>query len=248
MAAELARHHSITVSKQTVLRDLRAMGFVSRVRPTVPTVGWRDEERRVAFAKQVLASGTRFSKIVFTDEKYFTTNDHTCRTQWVRTRCNLIRRERVRWPVKVHVWGAIGVQFRRVVVFPEFGSGRSAFRVGRDAYRELCLNSVVDEMRDRGLVFQQDGAGAHIGAAEYLLDRGVKPLRDWPARSPQLNPIENLWEVLQARVAKNVPLTRCALVEAIVQEFNGIEESMTKALVLSFKRRLERVIVCNGKL
>jgi hypothetical protein len=246
MAAELARHHHITVSKQTVLRDLRAMGFVSRVRPTVPTVGWRDEERRVAFAKLVLASGTRFGKIVFTDEKYFTTNDHTCRTQWVRCRGNLIRRERVRWPVKVHVWGAIGVQFRRVVVFPEFGSGRSAFRVGRDAYRELCLNSVVDEMRGRGLVLQQDGAGAHIGAAEYMPDRGVQLLLGWPPRSPQLNPIENLW-VLQARVAKRVPLTRSALVECIVQEFNSIEEAMTKTLVLSFKRRLERVIVCNGK-
>jgi hypothetical protein len=169
MATELARNHGITVSKQTVLRDLRALGFVSRVRPTAPTVGWRDEERRVAFAKQVLASGTRFGKIVFSDEKYFTTNDHTCRTQWVQSRVSLIRRERVRWPVKVHVWAAIGVNFRRVVVFPEHGSGRCAFRVGRDAYRELCLSTVVDEMRERGLELQQDGAGAHIGGQSTCL-------------------------------------------------------------------------------
>jgi hypothetical protein len=248
MVTELSHHHGITVSKQTVLRDLRALGFVSRVRPTVPTVAWRDEERRVSFAKQVLASGTRFGHIVFSDEKYFTTNDHTCRTQWVRRRGNLIRRERVRWPVKVHVWAAIGLKFRRVIVFPEFGVGRCAFRVGRDAYREMCLGCVIDEMRARGLVLQQDGAGAHNGAEEYVLDRGVSPLLGWPPRSPQLNPIENLWEVLQARVGKHVPLTRSTLIDAIVQEFNGFEESMMKTLVLSFKRRLERVIECNGKL
>jgi hypothetical protein len=49
-------------------------------------------------------------------------------------------------------------------------------------------------------------------------------------------------------VAKRVPLARGALVEAIVEEFNNIEDHILKSLVLSFKKRLEKVIVCNGKL
>jgi hypothetical protein len=246
--------YNIKVSKQTVLRDLAALGFYCRVRPKVPTVAKSDELRRVKFARCVLSSGLNLRKIVFSDEKMFNTNDHTCRTQWVNSDSELLSRERARWPVKVHVWGAIGVDFRRIVVSPEFGSRSednnrvTAFRVNAAAYKRLCLRGVAKEMRERGLVFQQDGAGPHTGGQAYLEKRDVQVLEGWPPRSPQLSPIEDMWGVMQARVSNHQPHDREGLVNAIVEEWEHAEGKLFNTAVLSFEKRLKKTIRCKGKL
>ncbi len=51
--------------------------------------------------------------------------------------------------------------------------------------------------------FQQDLAPAHT-AKSWLNDHGVTVL-DWPANSPDPNPIENLWSIVKRKMRNKRP-------------------------------------------
>ncbi len=54
---------------------------------------------------------------------------------------------------------------------------------------------------DADFIFQQDLAPAHTakGTKSWFSDHGVT-LLDWPANSPDLNPIENLWGIVKRKM------------------------------------------------
>ncbi len=59
---------------------------------------------------------------------------------------------------------------------------------------------------DADLIFQQDLAPAHTAKAtkSWFNDHGVTVL-DWPANSPDLNPIENLWGIVKRKMRDTRP-------------------------------------------
>ncbi len=70
----------------------------------------------------------------------------------------------------------------------------------QDILEHFMLPSADKLYGDADFIFQQDLAPAHTakGTKSWFNDRGVTVL-DWPADSPDLNPIEDLWSIIVKR-------------------------------------------------
>ena len=71
---------------------------------------------------------------------------------------------------------------------------------------------------------------------------------DRPAQSPDLNPIEHLWDELEHRLRArhNRPTSVPDLTNALVTEWKQIPAAMFQHRVESLPRRVEAVIAANG--
>lgn len=230
-------------SSWTVRRDLLHLGFSARVRRYVPSKDPRVIAKRVAFAR---VWARRLCKnIVFSDEHMCSTNDTSCRTQWVKDVGDLCLREKRRMQnaVRIHVWGVIGVGFKFLVVLPAVENERP-FRLRSQTYCELCLEPALPYLR--GKVLMQDGARPHTARTTqaFLCDNNVDVLEGWPPYSPDLNPIENMWALLNCRVSECHPQSAEELLLAVRGAWNAIPQSHVNKLCLSFRKRVVR---CLGK-
>ena len=71
----------------------------------------------------------------------------------------------------------------------------------------------------------------------------------WPANSPDLNPIENLWAILKRRIYANGRQfhTKNELWQAITDVSKNITDSEVENLIQSVDKRLFKVIRRQGK-
>ena len=79
-------------------------------------------------------------------------------------------------------------------------------------------------------------------------ERWPAVLMDWPAQSPDLNPIENCWHYLDSKVRKRRPQPKNLdqLYEALQEEWKNIEPSYLRKLVHSMPDRCQAVVKAKG--
>ena len=82
---------------------------------------------------------------------------------------------------------------------------------------------------------------------QYLEQETIERM-DWPAKSPDLNPIEHAWDILQRRISnrQNPPNTLQELADALVQEWSAIPQADFRRLIGSFPNRCREVIRARG--
>ncbi|GFY30419.1 transposable element Tcb2 transposase [Trichonephila clavipes] len=98
-------------------------------------------------------------------------------------------------------------------------------------------------------VFMDDNATCHrtLAVQDCLDSEGIQRLV-WQARSPDLNPIENVWDALGRQVAgRNYPPTNLnTLIHALTEEWDKLPEQLLDNVVQSMLRRVECCITLHG--
>jgi len=68
----------------------------------------------------------------------------------------------------------------------------------------------------------------------------------WPAQSPDLNPIENLWNVIKRKMESHKSSNKAELLEFLHQEWHKVTQHTCERLVESMPRRMKAVIEIQG--
>ncbi|MBW0473414.1 hypothetical protein O181_013129 [Austropuccinia psidii MF-1] len=109
------------------------------------------------------------------------------------------------------------------------------------------VNAPYIRTRDR-IAMMEDGAPIHTAriSNEWRATNHIDKL-PWPAHSPDLNPIENVWKVLKTRVTKHhQPRTMEELCAAIQSAWDDLSPAFFEKLLIGMHKQLEAVIESHG--
>ena len=96
-------------------------------------------------------------------------------------------------------------------------------------------------------IFQQDNDPKHTARSiRTYLENYEVPTLPWPSQSPDLNPIENLWSILDLKVKDRKPSNEDALFEVLKEAWQNLEPELLTKLADSMPERIEAVIAANG--
>ncbi len=110
----------------------------------------------------------------------------------------------------------------------------------QEILEHFMLPSADKLFGDADFIFQQDLAPAHT-AISWFNDHGVTVL-DWPANSPDLNPIENLWGIVKRKMRDTRPNNADDLKATVKETWASIPPQQCHKLITSMPRRIEAVI------
>lgn len=250
---KLANHlHTTTrtrISAQTARRRLHSAQLKGR-RPCIGvplTRRHRHERLNWAQIHQRWVQ-QQWHSVLFTDESRFTVQFADGRLRVWRRKGerydapNVIQRDRYGGG-SVMVWGGIARNSKtELITVP--GTLTAARYCD-----EIVVPVIVPYMRQRnGVILQQDNARPHTAILTRTVfdQHGIDTL-DWPAKSPDLSPIEHMWDILGRRVRERDDVIDVrSLEQALHEEWGNITFPEVNKLIGSMRRRCVAVVASNG--
>lgn len=182
---------------ESVRLNLRRLGFKHREVKQSIVLSRQHKEKRVELATKWLESGHRWSTTIFSDEKKFNLDGPDSWSTYTDEGREIFRQSRQMGGGSVMVWAMLlpngTIHIERLIG-----------KIDAKRYVELLTSvfPILDNLYGAGhYVFQQDNASIHTSqVATAFFEAQETQLLEWPAKSPDLNIIENVWHMISSIV------------------------------------------------
>jgi transposase len=251
--ADITNTITTQASRSTVRRELKDMGFRCRVAPKKPFLNEKHKADRLAFA-QAHRHWTieDWSRVIWTDESSFelgklTRTVRVWRRAYEKYYPDCLAPTFKSGRVSVMVWGAFTATSKSNLIQMPVGRRKAV------DFTEIIYDGELEDyyFSHHDLeppILMEDGAPTHTAAVSAVWRdlRGMKKLR-WPAQSPDLNPIENLWYICKTRLQKKArPHNKEDLWLEVEKTWKELTQESLALLVQSMPERIEDIIKAKG--
>jgi len=248
IAEEMRAHFEMKLTPKTIRQRLGEAGYARCVRAKKPRVDEKNRKRRLKWAKLHLHwTLDQWKTVLWSDESSFFFRFKDRPMVWRRKhekfnpRClaGTVKADKK----KLMVWGCFawdglgllcqvkgiinGPIYKKILQTYMIPSGERLFQ-GSDHF-----------------IFQDDNAPVHSPAKKFLDEKDFTRMV-WPAQSPDLNPIENLWFLLDQQMKGRKPRTADEFFQIIQVAWNDFTVEKCHHLVESMHHRCTLVIKAKG--
>ncbi len=209
---------------------------VFRKRATKPLLNQRQRQKRLTWAVEKKNwTVAQWSKVLFSDESKFCISfGNQGPRVWrmsgeAQNPCCL--KSSVKFPQSVMIWAAMSSAGVGSLCFLKSTVNAAIYQ---EIFEHFMLPSADKLYGDADFIFQQDLAPAHTakGTKSWFNDHGVTVL-DWPANSPDLNPIENLWGIVKRKMRDTRPNNADDLKATVKETWASIPPQQCHKLITS---------------
>jgi transposase len=256
LARELSEEWKKRVTTDKLRLILHSNGFKSYKPAKKPLMSISHMKARLAFAKKYADKGPEFwRRVIFSDEssiRVFPTPSGL----WVWRRPNERFAPRHFVPTvqkgggSFMVWGCLTAKgIGWLARLKEGADSQLYVQILEDELEQTIQHYWSNKRAQRQVIFQHDGASIHSAkVVKDYLGRQRYEVLDWPAKSPDLSPIENLWADLKRRlqVRQEEIKDQKSLWEVVQDIWENTPAKTCLDLVDSMPRRLQAVIKAKG--
>lgn len=251
-ASETVGRNRPRISYRTVQRRLRERGIRAYRAHVGMVLTQPRRDNRMRWAQRHSNRNwpnANWRRVVFSDESRFQLYRNDGRRRVYRRRGERFTEQCVRQVDRfgggsVMVWGAIRSGWKSALVIVDGA-------LNAQHYRDVILAPhVVPYVTGHDdTIFMHDNARPHVARiCQAYLDAHDVEVMNWPPYSPDMNPIEHLWDIMDRRVRQRMPQPRslAELRVALLDEWNNIPQTQINGLVNSMPRRVRDLLAANG--
>lgn len=248
VARDLKRQKIVDISYSTVQRGAHARGLRPFRRRITSRLTPKHKKDRLRFASA--NRNKDWSKVVFSDEhkfKQFKGGNPAHDQVWAKSPSEVPGKEVERWGLTVDVWAGISTLGKTELFIYEGGLDAQNYQ---DILRQRLVSAAQEWFEDAkcGWELQQDKATCHTAKStmRFLEEQGIAVVEGWPTKGDDINPMENLWAILDERLENKKFRTQVGMERAVRAIWKNVDDLLLNNLIASVPDRLRRIVKAKG--